>query len=84
MISLELIAAIVVYVAFAAEFIVRYALRRPVRHMKLKSSKIPERQARELDTKVKLMLFGLSFSTLCIFIRYVLAALKLVYCSLNF
>ena len=60
------LAAITIYVALAAEFVLRFLADRPVREVAR-----PSGGPRTLDTKTKLMLFALSFSSLTIFIRYV-------------
>ena len=62
-------AGIVVYLTCATEFILRYLHDRPVR-------KIPDVRLRDLhylSYDYKLMLVGLMFSTVCIFIRFVLS-----------
>ena len=59
-------AAITIYVALAVEFIPRFLADRPVR----KIEQLPG--PRIFDLRTKLMLLGLSFSSLTIFIRYVL------------
>ncbi|PAV21959.1 hypothetical protein PNOK_0191600 [Pyrrhoderma noxium] len=63
--------AIVIYVALASEFLFRYFTKRPVRNL---NDKVVEGV---LDRKIKLMIFGLSLSTLCIFIRAVYRTIEL-------
>ena len=59
-------AAITIYVTLAAEFLVRFHLNRPLR-----GDGRPSASPRTLDKNSKLMLLALSYSTLTIFIRYV-------------
>ena len=65
-------AGIIVYLTCATEFIVRYLYDRPVRE-------IPDVRLRDLhylSYDYKLMLVGLMFSTVCIFIRCVLFSIS--------
>ena len=58
--------AITLYVLLASEFFIRFVVKRPVRmttYLAVNPSK------RHLDMKMKWMIFGLGFSTVCIFIR---------------
>ena len=48
----------------ASEFLLRYVKDKPVHDYRL-----PEFKRGYLDTKLKLQIFGLCFSTICIFIR---------------
>jgi hypothetical protein len=61
------VAAIIVYVFCAVEFFVRY-----LRDLPLNSKRATARG--HMDGKMKLMCLGLAFSTLCLFIRYVLCS----------
>lgn len=61
--------AITIYVALASEFVLRYLYSLPIRT-------VPKAEAYDeqpLDKKTKLMLIGLTFSSVTIFIRYILA-----------
>ncbi|KAF7799540.1 hypothetical protein EIP86_010777 [Pleurotus ostreatoroseus] len=62
-----LIASISIYVALASEFVLRFLTNRPVRKVTGATSDAP----RYLDRKVKLMLVGLGFSSITLFIRCV-------------
>lgn len=61
------LAAIVVYMALAAEFIVRYLHDRPVRRIAAEKAAA----LHYLSGNYKWMLSALAFSSICIFIRYV-------------
>lgn len=61
--------AITVYMALATEFILRFLYNRPVRKARALQEK--PGAAHYLERNVKLMLFGLFFSSIAIFIRYV-------------
>ncbi|KAH8116115.1 RTA1 like protein [Phellopilus nigrolimitatus] len=63
--------AITIYVSLAAEFLIRYYTRRPIRQGDT------DEEENALDRKSKLMIFGLGFSTLCIFIRAVYRTIEL-------
>ncbi|KAI0692783.1 RTA1-domain-containing protein [Cytidiella melzeri] len=66
------LAAITIYVALAVEFVIRYYCDRPVR--KAASNKIAQRY---LEKNTKLMLLGLGFSSLFIFIRSIYRTIEL-------
>ncbi|KAI0057294.1 RTA1-like protein [Artomyces pyxidatus] len=66
------LAAIVVYVALALEFLLRYIHDQPVRTRDL----VPTRRGRT-DTRMKLMLFGMTLMTIFIFIRSVYRTIEL-------
>lgn len=60
-------AAISVYVILAFEFVYRFIRNKPLRATAEGFKRRPE----QLDANIKLMLFGLGFSSLCVFIRCV-------------
>ncbi|KLO17012.1 RTA1 like protein [Schizopora paradoxa] len=66
--------AITIYVTLATEVLVRFYTKRPLRQPN-HSEEGDERPS--LDRKVQLMIFGLSFSTICIFIRSVYRTIEL-------
>ena len=57
--------AIVIYMALAAEFVIRFVMNKPVRDAEGGRYE----GTHQLDTKIKLMLTGLIFSSVVIFIR---------------
>ena len=59
--------AISFYVLLASEFFLRFKYQRPVR---TKAYLAVDPSRRQINKKMKWMLIGLSFSTVCIFIRY--------------
>lgn len=63
--------SIVIYVICATEFLIRYSTKRPVIRFRLGKANDGIHGSSRLDARVKLMLVGLSFSTVCIFIRSV-------------
>ncbi|KAI5120896.1 hypothetical protein M0805_002996 [Coniferiporia weirii] len=67
--------AITFYILLAAEFFTRLYLQRPVR---LRSYLTVDPSKKILHRKMKLMIFGLGFSTVCIFIRTVYRTIELV------
>ena len=58
--------AITIYVMLAAEFIMRYLKKQPFK----RAHNDPPTGNYVLDKKMKLMLFNIGISTLCLFIRY--------------
>ncbi|OBZ77307.1 Sphingoid long-chain base transporter RSB1 [Grifola frondosa] len=60
------LAAISIYMILAAEFLLRYTFDKPVRH-----NSQAHMRAYKMDRNVKLMIFGLAFSSTVIFIRSV-------------
>jgi len=70
--------AITIYVALATEFFVRFYIRRPVRQLNIAAEGADAGDEKpSLDRNVQLMIFGLSFSTICIFIRSVYRTIEL-------
>ncbi|EKM61078.1 uncharacterized protein PHACADRAFT_83812, partial [Phanerochaete carnosa HHB-10118-sp] len=67
--------AITVYMALAIEFIIRFLYERPIR--KVRAIQTTTSSAHFLDRNAKLMLFGLFFSSLTIFIRSVYRTIEL-------
>lgn len=72
--------SITVYSALATEFILRYLADRPLRS---RAAKVDvDVGPRFLDKKTKLMLVGLSFSSVTLFIRYVARCLPVLFVSI--
>ncbi|OCB89125.1 RTA1-domain-containing protein [Sanghuangporus baumii] len=67
--------AITFYVLLASEFFVRFVTKRPVR---MTSYLAVDPSKKHLHTKMKIMIFGLGFSTVCIFIRTVYRTIELL------
>lgn len=66
----DVIASITIYMALAAEFVLRFLWKRPVRAV----ADSPTGQS-SFDTSTKRMLAGLTLSSLCIYIRYATTSL---------
>ncbi|PCH41942.1 RTA1-domain-containing protein [Wolfiporia cocos MD-104 SS10] len=64
-------ASITVYMTLAAEFIFRFLYDRPLRHAESTMT------GYNFDRKVKLMLLGLTFSSICIYVRSVYRTIEL-------
>ena len=59
-----------VYVICAAEFFLRFVTDRPIRG--IANRETTNQKARQpIDIRMKIMIGGLAFSTICLFIRYV-------------
>lgn len=81
------LAAITIYVALASEFLWHCFMERPVgRHSaasddfasdEKETAEQPAAEPHVLTRRLRLMIFGLSFSTLCIFVRSVYRAIEL-------
>ncbi|KAF9464056.1 RTA1-like protein [Collybia nuda] len=72
-------ATITIYVICAIEFFVRYFKRRPVRSVPLNAADGKESSIRGyMDKRLKIMSIGLSFSTVCLFIRSIYRTIELV------
>ncbi|KAL5514335.1 hypothetical protein ACEPAG_2423 [Sanghuangporus baumii] len=67
--------AITFYVLLASEFFVRFITKRPVR---MTSYLAVDPSKKHLHKKMKIMIFGLGFSTVCIFIRTVYRTIELL------
>ncbi|KAJ3488238.1 hypothetical protein NLI96_g2984 [Meripilus lineatus] len=65
--------AIVIYMALAAEFVIRFVLNKPIRNAEGGRYE----GTHQLDTKIKLMLTGLIFSSVVIFIRSIYRTIEL-------
>ncbi|CAE6521803.1 unnamed protein product [Rhizoctonia solani] len=70
-------AAITVYTLLAAEFLLRYHFDRPVRATMSPGSETT-RSKPQLDTRITLMILGLSISTLFIYIRSIYRTIELL------
>jgi hypothetical protein len=79
-VHIRLTAIITIFSILSAEFLIRYSLNRPVRPVSPPGSNedvTEEKEARpKMDGRTTAMIIALSFNTLCLFIRYVLTALK--------
>jgi hypothetical protein len=60
----------VVYVTCALEFYLRFLKDRPIREISTSNAEKGEIK-HPMDTRMKIMMGGLAFSSLCLFIRYV-------------
>ncbi|KAG8715491.1 hypothetical protein FRC11_003797 [Ceratobasidium sp. 423] len=69
--------AITVYTLLAAEFLLRYHFDRPVRSI-VSSDSETARSKPQLDTRITLMIVGLSISTLFIYIRSIYRTIELL------
>ncbi|EJD05484.1 RTA1-domain-containing protein [Fomitiporia mediterranea MF3/22] len=67
--------AITFFVLLASEFFIRYYTRRPIR---LRSYLAVDPSNRRIDRKMQLMIMGLGFTTVCIFIRTVYRTIELI------
>ena len=54
----------------ATEFYIRFLTDKPVREEETSHKNDQERKA-TIDPRMKIMIYGLAFSTICLFIRYV-------------
>ena len=94
-----LLVALNIFIALAIEFVTRYALRRPVRKIpsaQNSGSSTPDtnesfanlqiekmNSGQRLKTKMRLLLGGMAFSILCLYIRWVVNRLNKYFCSLT-
>lgn len=64
------VVSLVVYVICALEFYLRFLTDRPIRGISTSQAEKGEIK-RPMDTRMKIMMGALAFSSLCLFIRYV-------------